>query len=101
MPWMARSFRRLVVYNVDPETIARELRGALYDLPGVFEKTLRGYEDRQAARGVTLDASSRFRTAVIEAYGADPDAFIGQVEARLARRLVGRAARPSAIARIL
>jgi hypothetical protein len=97
LPWLFRSFRRLVVYNIEPDAIQQALREALHALPGKFAATLRGFEDPQAACGVTLESSARFRTASIEAYGSNPELLIDQIETQLRARLQDLPSRPSLV----
>lgn len=101
VPWIPRSFRRAVIYNIDPEQLDQGLREALEALPNSFERTLTGYEDRQNHRGVRVEASARFRTATLEAYGGDAELLIRQLQAELRTRLLSPVGRPSAIAWIL
>jgi hypothetical protein len=88
-----RSSRRLVIYHVDPEALESTLRD-LFE-PVRFFRTLNGYEDRTHARGVRVDVSPRWQSAVIEAYGRDPDALIQELEPTLRERLRAAPARTS------
>lgn len=101
VPWIPRSFRRLVIYNIEPEQLDQALRDALQTLPKAFERTLTGYEDRESHRGVRVEASVRFRTATLEAYGGEAETLIRQLARELRARLRGPVHRPSAIAWIL
>jgi hypothetical protein len=101
LPWLPRSFRRLVIYNIDPETLGLALAEALGEVPGRFERTLRGFEARSDGRGIWFDASHLLRTGVVEAYGRDPEGLIDQVGAALRDRLRGTSSRPSPVAWVL
>jgi hypothetical protein len=98
--WARRARCRLVVYHIEPETLDRAL-GAVLDLPsGRFARTLAGFEDRAAARGVTIEASPRLRAAVIRAYGHQPEAFLDELKPRLRGRLESVTTQPSPVARV-
>jgi hypothetical protein len=101
IPWIPRSFRRLVVYNVDPETLDQALRAVVRELPGEFTRTLRGYEDQEHQRGLGVETTTWFRTAVIESYGSDAERLIRQLGRRLSEHLHAPSARPSAITWVL
>jgi hypothetical protein len=101
LPWLPRTFRRLAVYNVEPEALDRALRVALSDLPGDFTPTLRGYENHSDHRGVIVEVTPWFRAGTIEAYGGHPVALIAQVRARLNPQLFGPITRPSRVAWVL
>jgi hypothetical protein len=80
-----RSSRRLVVYHVAPETLESALRALLG--PDGFVRTLDGYEDRARGRGLRVELSPRWQSAVVEARGRDPDALIASLVPRLRDRL--------------
>jgi hypothetical protein len=97
-PWVPRSFRRLVVYNVDRAGLDQALRATLDVLPGNFISTLRGVEDQKNYRGLSVEFTHWGRTAVIEAYGKHPEKFIGVVGQGLRAHLRPSLARPSPVA---
>ena len=86
-----RSRRRLTIYNADPNLVDRVLRQAIDALPGQYARTLRGFEDRDGARGLTVEASAKYRTAEIEAFGAGAEALISAIEPPLRRALASEA----------
>ena len=81
----ARSRRRLTIYNADPAAVERALRQALDAHKGDFQRILRGFEDRKAGRGLTVEASTGYRTAEVEAYGSGAEALIASIDPRLRR----------------
>jgi len=67
---VARTGRyRVIVYHVEPEQVRAATQAALAGLGGSYNATLNGFEDREARTSVTIRASDRTRTAVIEAQG--------------------------------
>jgi hypothetical protein len=89
MIWAPRSGRRLVIYNVDPRSLVEAVREGVERLdPGAhFEPTVRGFEDHALGRGLHLEPPGRLRTAVIDAYGNDPETLIASLEPILRREL--------------
>jgi hypothetical protein len=98
VPWLPRSFRRLVIYNVDRDSVNLALRNTLQALPGDYAPTLRGFEDRKHHRGLSLEITAWGRTAVIEAYGDDPESLIVLVRQGLSVHLQPATSRPSPVA---
>jgi hypothetical protein len=98
VPWLPRSFRRLVIYNIDRDALDLALRTALQSLPGEFVPTLRGFEDRLNHRGLWVELTPWSRTAVLEAYGSDPEGFVSLVAAGLESALRPVHTRPSPVA---
>ena len=96
-----RALRRVAVYCVDPETLNRSLREALDRGPGRFVATLRGFEDRAEARGISVEVSPGSRAAVIEAYGREPEELINELAPRLEERLRDVPMPPSPLSWIL
>jgi hypothetical protein len=94
----AKSLNRLVVYHIDPEGFTRALEDVLARCGGRFVRTLGGFEDRAAPRGVRVEITPWFRCAVVEAYGRDAEGLIREVRPRLRRRLAGVPASPSRVA---
>jgi len=90
-----RSWRRLVIYHVDGETLDTALRDALG--PDEFIRTLSGYEDRTHACGIRVHHSPRWQAAVVEGFGHDPDALIRALRPRLKERLRQAAAGPTGV----
>jgi hypothetical protein len=80
-----RSSHRLVIYHVNAEALESVLRILLG--PDGFVRSLDGYEDRARVRGLRVELSPRWQSAVIEAYGCDPDALIRALAPRLRDRL--------------
>lgn len=74
--WIPRTSRRLVIYRIRPEDLRRVVREALLALPGAYAPTVRGFEDREHGRGLTVEASHWLRSGTIDAYGRDPEALI-------------------------
>ncbi len=96
-----RALRRVAVYCVDPETLNRSLREALDRGPGRYVATLGGFEDRVEARGISVEVTPRFRAAVIEAYGREPEDLINDLAPRLEDGLRGVSMPPSPLSWIL
>jgi hypothetical protein len=86
---------------VDAETITRALEETLDDMDGRFEWTLGGFEDRASARGLRVEIGRRLRSALIEAYGSEPERLIQEVRSRLREALRGRKTAASAVAMTL
>ncbi len=82
-----RSARRLVVYHVDAEALDRALREVCDEEPGRFVRTRRGFDDRSGERGLAVESTPALRAAVVEAFGAGPEALIRELAPRLRRRL--------------
>ncbi|WP_406695820.1 hypothetical protein V5E97_32950 [Singulisphaera sp. Ch08] len=82
-----RAWRRLVIYHVDAATLDRVLEEILTRDSGQFVRTIHGFEDTTQGRGIRVDASSRWMTATIEAYGQEPERIIHALESRLEDRL--------------
>ena len=101
LPWLPRSFRRLVIYNVDADRLDEVWAEVLATLPGSFLRTVRGFEDPVHRRGLTIDSSPRLRSVVVEAYGHDPETLIQAVGGRLRGRLRRPSGRPAAVAWLL
>jgi hypothetical protein len=91
-----RFARRLVIYNADPATLDQALEEVLGRSD--FVRTLKGFEHTASARGVSVEASRRSRTAVIEAFGKEPGNLIRYLEPRLVHRFHESAPRPSSVA---
>lgn len=87
MAMSLRSRRRLSLYNIEPEALDPAIARVLDGLPGDFRRTLRGFEDRKGGRGLTVRASTDYRTAEIEAFGAGAEALIAAIEPPLRREL--------------
>ena len=83
----ARSRRRLMIYNADAPAVDRGLRLVLDALPGDYQRTLRGFEDRNGGRGLRVEASASYRTAEVEAFGEGPEPLIAAIEPALRRAL--------------
>ena len=67
---IARSGRhRVVVYHVEPDQVRTATGTALASWGGEFAPTLNGFEDASTRTGVTIRASPRTRTAVVEVEG--------------------------------
>lgn len=96
--WLPGTSRRLVVYNIDPETIAPALAAGLATVPGRFVPTLTGFEDADGRRGVSVEGSRWSRTAVVEAHGDAPEALIHALRPALEARLGDAGVGPSAVA---
>lgn len=82
-----RSLARLVVYHVDPSTLASELAGILESGEGGYRRTLAGFENPGSRRGLAVDVSPWLRAAVIEAYGQDAAGVIEALRPKLRERL--------------
>jgi hypothetical protein len=85
--WAPRAARRVIVYNVEPETLRKAVADGLLALPGQFAPTLRGYEDRESGRGLAVEVG-RAHTATVEAYGQRPDLLAAEVASLLRERLL-------------
>ncbi len=79
------SARRLVIYHVEGVALDAALSDALGS--DRFVRTLSGYEDRAGGRGVRVDHSPRWQSAVVEGYGYDAGALIAALGPRLRERL--------------
>jgi hypothetical protein len=98
--WRARrAAGRLVIYRVDPEALERALAAALGPEP--FRKTHQGYEDLASGRGIRVELSPRWRTAVLEGFGPGGDALIGALAPRLRQSLDGPDSVGSEVAAVL
>ncbi|CAN5789835.1 hypothetical protein BH23PLA1_BH23PLA1_22690 [soil metagenome] len=84
------SRRRLLVYNIDPETLAPVLRQVLQEQSGNFARTLQGFEDRSSGQSLQIKGSRTFRTAEIEASGRAPEEVIRGLRDPLRERLQRR-----------
>lgn len=93
-----RSLRRLVVYQVDPESLIGTLAAVLSRTEGRFVRTLGGFEDLNTPRGLRIDFTRPLRCAVVEAYGRDPEGLIADLRPRLRDRLRGTTNGPSSVA---
>jgi hypothetical protein len=94
-----RARRRLVIYHVDADALDAALRESLGPEP--FTPTLDGYEDKERARGVRVERSPRWQTAVVEAFGRDPELLIAQLAPEFRARLRAHPARASGVSLIL
>ncbi len=101
LPWLPRTYRRLVIYNIEPAELDAALVEILDEIPGAFERTIRGFEDRESRRGLTVEATSWLRSVLIETYGRHPETLIAEVDTRLRARLRHPAERMAAVAWIL
>jgi hypothetical protein len=98
--WLARrAARRLVVYHVDADALDAALRDLLG--PYGFARTLDGYEERTHRRGVRVECSPRWQSAVLTAYGNDPSGWIRGFAPALRDRLRAAPPRNTAVAVIL
>jgi len=93
-----RALNRLVAYQVDPGVLTRALDDVLSRSDLHFTKTLGGYENRDAGRGLRVEFTPRLRCAVIEAYGLDPAGLIRAIRPQLRTRLGGETCPPSPVA---
>lgn len=67
---LARTGRhRVVVYHVEPDQVWAGVASVLAGLDRPFATTLQGFEDHASRTSVTVRASPRTRTAVVEAQG--------------------------------
>jgi len=90
---VARTGRhRVIVYHVEPEQVQAATQAALAGLGGSYTATLNGFEDREARTSVTIRASDRTRTAVVEAQGDQAQSVMAAVgpTLRLTLRAVTR-----------
>ena len=87
--WLSarRSFRRLVVYQVEPSVLSSALDDVLRGLDGTFQPTLTGFEDRKGGRRLSLEFTPRLRSAVVEAFGPDAETLIRALQPLLRQRL--------------
>ena len=92
-----RVWRRLVIYHVDAATLDRALEEILTHAPGRFVRTMHGFEDTAQKRGIRVEASSRWMTATIEAYGQEPERLIHALEGWLDDRLRTMSSPPSKV----
>ncbi|GAC1327483.1 MAG: hypothetical protein NVSMB14_18210 [Isosphaeraceae bacterium] len=88
--WIARGRRRLVIYNVSPETLDQALREAIDELPCTFVKTVRGFEDPVAHVALVVEMSRHSRTAEISAEGPNCERRLEDLQPRLRRSLARR-----------
>ncbi len=98
MVWSPRTAHRLVVYRVRPEELRRVVREALLVLPGAYSPTVRGFEDREHGRGLTVEASGWLRAGTVEGYGYEAEALIatlGPILRRRSRELSEESAAPA------
>ena len=85
------------MYHVEPAVFDRVLAETLARLPGRFQRTVSGFEDPARARGIVVDASPRWRTGTIEAYGGEPERLIQELEAGLRLRFRTTPAPPTRV----
>jgi hypothetical protein len=81
------AWRRVVIYNVDRESLAKALRDVLETSSGRYVPTLRGLEDPKDQRGVTIEMPGWSQTATIEAYGRDPETLARELGEGLRKSL--------------
>lgn len=88
-----RATRRLVVYHVDGDRLIPALADVLSRSGGRYVKTLAGFEDTTAPRGVRVEFTRLLRCAVVEAHGLNAEGLIREIEPPLAQRLGGETTR--------
>jgi hypothetical protein len=98
--WIPRAARRLVIYNVDRETLERALGEIIGALPVDFARTPHGYLDTNAGRTLNVEVGQRSRIAVIEAKGKDADAVIRAIARELHSKFRRVPARPTRLSRL-
>ncbi len=89
--------RRVTVYHLTAAELEEAVRAALARLDGRFTPTIGGFEDADRGVGVTVKALPILRAGVVEAYGRDPDAMIGELKPELRAELSRLAQRPSGV----
>ena len=82
-----RSARKLVVYHIDADALDQALREVCEEEPGRFVRTRRGFEDRGAGRGVSVESTNMLHVSVVEAFGPGPEGLIRELGPRLRDRL--------------
>jgi hypothetical protein len=82
-----RVWHRVVIYNIDSAALEKALGEVLETVGGRCVRTLRGFEDPNEKRGVTVEMWPRFRTATLEAYGREPEGLAHDLGKTLRRRL--------------
>ncbi len=90
--------RRLVVYHVKPEALTRALAVVLAGDDNQFTRTLGGFEDALAGRGVRVETSSLLQTAVVETHGTQAEALLDRIRPRLAAVLSSETSPPTPFA---
>lgn len=85
------TYRRLLIYGADPEELECAVGEALHDeVPGDFARTLHGFEDLRARRGLRIQATSRGSSSELETYGEAAEALATALADGLRRRLRDR-----------
>jgi hypothetical protein len=80
--------RRVVVYNLEPERLVREVGLALDELPRPrFTPRVGGFEATEDGTAVQVDGSRRLRVATVDSRGRDPQALIRALRPVLRERL--------------
>lgn len=89
--WLPRSHRRMVIYNLDPASVASVVSSALSARPdlGVFQPTMHGFEEASHRRGIRVERGLGGQTTVVESYGEGAllltSALLLELRSRLAK----------------
>jgi hypothetical protein len=80
--------RRMVVYNIEPDRLAREVAAVLASIPGShFTPRLGGFEAIEEGRAIHVEGIRLLRVGTVDARGRDPEALIRALRSRLRERL--------------
>jgi hypothetical protein len=93
-----KALHRVVVYHIDEPSLLAALDSVLSETGGHFARTIAGFEDREASRGLRVEFTGWLRCATVEAHGRDPESLIQDIRRRLRRKLATVPTRPSPIA---
>ncbi len=79
--------RRVVIYNVGPESVDVAVPAALAELGGNFVRSVHGYEDAERHQGVHVQVHPGLRAASVETFGRDPEALMHELRPHLRAKL--------------
>ena len=83
----ARARNRLVVYNVDGQTLTDAVGKVMSEVASPIACTLHGYEDVRGRRGLTVEVGPWFGWGTVTAYGEGPEMLIDTIRPGLSAHL--------------
>lgn len=81
--------KRLIIYQVDEKALSDLLPAAVLRIPGQYRKTVKGFEDAESGRVLTIHSHQMLRTSSIQIDGPEGEATCRQLKRELVKEFSG------------
>ena len=95
-----RSWRRIVIYHIEPDALDEILTEALAQTSARFDRTVHGFQDRRSDNRIDVELQPVLRTAQVRVSGGDAARLVPELIRRLRDQVPGVHARPTVLAGI-